>query len=659
MLRWATLVVAAAAAGSTARTGAEVAPLEYEDTWVLRNVAAMPDGYPRQIIAVTPIAELRPIHTDPVHPWNDTMAVFPEIISIPGPAVRIQQGGRVRITVENRLHSPVSIHWHGIHMDHQAWMDGTSGFTECGIPQHGRFTYDFVVDQEPGTHWWHAHNKAEFVDGAWGAIIVEPREGVPDLINQRWGVEPDYDQLLFVGDWSHESWEDNEQKYLGRQGEYPGYDADRQRMSEPHLPHLPDYPWPTHSVILNGRGQFPCEGRYVSADDCRIIMEWGWVWWENQSLPRPEPNPARPNLCRGQCNPVRPPYVGQCGATPPAVLKCEAGGHVRLRLINSGAGLPMRVWIDRHELTIVARDGLPVEDSGPHVAVLLHSGVRFDVIVHCNQAAEVGSVFKIFSAFAIEFYPGITQRFSAVGWFPLAGYARLEYSDAPGVQRRARRRPHRHPGAPARVVAPSPQRYAGCVALRLVRPRVQPLLRSAGAGAGGLRLHLPAHLPGDAAQATGRLTQPGDPCGGGAHRGPHEGVRQLVEPPGEHHPPQRPAAHAWPQAGVVGGGRARASLRTLRAAAADAGCATRFAPPPPPARSLPMQRSVLATNLSRSWMMATVIYGPGVLGLPTSDERSFGHVDPRLVPYIAQIEYDAVNPKWYATCWSPARLSHV
>ena len=44
-----------------------------------------------------------------------------------------------------------------------------------------------------------------------------------------------------------------------------------------------------------------------------------------------------------------------------------------------------------------------------------------------GQAAEVGSVFKLFSAFAIEFYPGITQRFSAAGWFPIAGFARLVY----------------------------------------------------------------------------------------------------------------------------------------------------------------------------------------------------------------------------------------
>lgn len=150
----------------------------------------------------------------------------------------------------------------------------------------------------------HAHNKAEFVDGLFGAMIVDPPDGVPDPINERFEVGADFDQVLFVGDWSHEKWEDNEQKYLGRQGEYPGYDRDMAMQSQdPTLPHLPDYPWPTHSVILNGRGQFPCEGRYVSEADCRIIREWGWLWWEDQSQPKPEPNPERPNFCRGAAAP--------------------------------------------------------------------------------------------------------------------------------------------------------------------------------------------------------------------------------------------------------------------------------------------------------------------------------------------------------------------
>ena len=129
----------------------------------------MPDGYPRQVITATRLADLQPVREDPLHPWNSTLPVFPDVEAIPGPVVRVEQGGRVRVTVVNRLHSTTSIHWHGIHMDNrQGWYDGSSGWTECGIPPHGQFVYDFVVDQPPGTHWWHAHFKAEFVDGLFG-----------------------------------------------------------------------------------------------------------------------------------------------------------------------------------------------------------------------------------------------------------------------------------------------------------------------------------------------------------------------------------------------------------------------------------------------------------------------------------------------------------
>ena len=96
-----------------------------------------------------------------------------------------------------------------------------------------------------------------------------------------------------LADWSHERWEDNEQKcaarrppapaallswahsvgasaargphcfaaavracasarrYMGRVSEYPGYDEGHV-SGRPQLPHLPDYPWPSHSVLLNG-----------------------------------------------------------------------------------------------------------------------------------------------------------------------------------------------------------------------------------------------------------------------------------------------------------------------------------------------------------------------------------------------------------------------
>lgn len=101
-----------AAAQAAASAPAPETSIDYEDTWVLRYVAAMPDGFPRQVIAATPKRDLVPLHVDPLHPWNDTLRVEPDVIALPGPEVRVRQGGRVRITIENRLHTPVSIHWH-------------------------------------------------------------------------------------------------------------------------------------------------------------------------------------------------------------------------------------------------------------------------------------------------------------------------------------------------------------------------------------------------------------------------------------------------------------------------------------------------------------------------------------------------------------------
>ena len=46
-----------------------------------------------------------------------------------------------------------SIHWHGLHMKNNCWMDGVHGITECGIAPGESFTYRFTVDQDPGTHW--------------------------------------------------------------------------------------------------------------------------------------------------------------------------------------------------------------------------------------------------------------------------------------------------------------------------------------------------------------------------------------------------------------------------------------------------------------------------------------------------------------------------
>eukprot|EP01065_Artemidia_motanka_P035079 TRINITY_DN43000_c0_g1_i1.p1 TRINITY_DN43000_c0_g1~~TRINITY_DN43000_c0_g1_i1.p1 ORF type:complete len:749 (+),score=225.39 TRINITY_DN43000_c0_g1_i1:50-2296(+) len=542
------------------------ADADFEDHWVIKEVAAKPDGYPRQVIGVFRAADLVPIERDPAHPFNDTLRT--DLKPFPGPVVKVRQGGRVRVKVENKMDTPVSVHWHGLHQRNQVWMDGTPGFTECGIPYNSHFTYDFVVTQEPGTHWYHAHHHAEFVDGLKGAIIILPKEGDVDTVDKLY--RPTVDEVVIIGDWSHERWMDNAQKYVGRNGEYPGY-LEGVESGVPDQPHLPDYPWPAHSILINGRGQFPCEGRYVTEEDCAVIREFGWCWWENQSMPKPAPKPGRPGFCSGQCNPVRPPFVGACSPVPASRVTCNAGSPARLRVINTGAGIPMRFWVDRHNVTIVARDGLPTKPNGPHIAIYVPSGSRYDLIIHCNQKP---GTYKLFADLAPEFYPGISHRFSGVGWFPIAGYGLLDYDGA-----------EREPEEPQYPPSAWPD-----VAL----------LKSYGPEYNTTKFP-PAYLEMSI-----------------------EPLEETTVPPAV----ARIEAHTK----VYGNWWNNVINTTHKVPFPVAGLHLEWWETNDHVPLYKPKEPVLLTNR---------------LGLPLSDKRSFGQVDPRLVPYIARMQYDAENPKWY------------
>ena len=58
-------------------------------------------------------------------------------------------------------------------------MDGVVGVTQCGLPPHQQMTYRFVVNDNPGTYWYHGNsglNKIG-VQGIAGMLIVEAPEG--------------------------------------------------------------------------------------------------------------------------------------------------------------------------------------------------------------------------------------------------------------------------------------------------------------------------------------------------------------------------------------------------------------------------------------------------------------------------------------------------
>ncbi|OKH86579.1 copper resistance system multicopper oxidase [Thalassospira sp. TSL5-1] len=96
--------------------------------------------------------------------------------SSPGPTLRFREGEEAEIRVTNNLDETTSIHWHGLILPYQ--MDGVPGISFPGIKPGESFTYRFPVQQN-GTYWFHSHSGFQEPDGAYGAIIIEPKSRDP------------------------------------------------------------------------------------------------------------------------------------------------------------------------------------------------------------------------------------------------------------------------------------------------------------------------------------------------------------------------------------------------------------------------------------------------------------------------------------------------
>ncbi len=96
---------------------------------------------------------------------------------VPGPPLRVQQGDRLRIPVENRLTEETTVHFHGIRLPNA--MDGVPHLTQKPIAPGETFTYEFDLP-DAGTYWYHPHvRSAEQVGrGLSGALIIEERESI-------------------------------------------------------------------------------------------------------------------------------------------------------------------------------------------------------------------------------------------------------------------------------------------------------------------------------------------------------------------------------------------------------------------------------------------------------------------------------------------------
>ncbi|KAJ3157608.1 hypothetical protein HDU86_003260 [Geranomyces michiganensis] len=117
----------------------------------------------------------------------------------PAPAIHVNQGDRLRITVRNRLESEaISIHFHGIRQLRTPWYDGTSHVSQNAIPAGKEMTLEFSVIDQAGTFFYHAHNAMQELS-IFGAVIVNEPPKV------RRALRYDDERMIILSDFWHNS----------------------------------------------------------------------------------------------------------------------------------------------------------------------------------------------------------------------------------------------------------------------------------------------------------------------------------------------------------------------------------------------------------------------------------------------------------------------
>ncbi|ODM90154.1 Iron transport multicopper oxidase FET3 [Orchesella cincta] len=149
----------------------------------------------------------------------------------PGPTLEATEGDTLEILVVNNIQDGqnTSIHWHGIHQKGTPFEDGSSQITQCPLPSQKSQTYRFKAT-EPGTHWYHSHERSQYTEGLYGALLVHA---------QKEAYVYDDEITITLSDWYHPpAWEIEEWVLANVSN---------------RVPPIPD------SGLMNGMGRYPCK----------------------------------------------------------------------------------------------------------------------------------------------------------------------------------------------------------------------------------------------------------------------------------------------------------------------------------------------------------------------------------------------------------------
>ena len=93
--------------------------------------------------------------------------------SFVGPTLYAKQGDDVEFIVRNYMKQDTTVHFHGIGQKSTPWSDGVPGITQGLVRPGASYLYRWQA-LESGVYFYHAHSRAQLMDGMYGAIVVQP-----------------------------------------------------------------------------------------------------------------------------------------------------------------------------------------------------------------------------------------------------------------------------------------------------------------------------------------------------------------------------------------------------------------------------------------------------------------------------------------------------
>ena len=113
--------------------------------------------------------------------------------TVPGPAIKVREGTKIRIHFTNKLTVPASVHPHGV--KYTVSNDGAhiAGNPTSIVEPGGSRVFEWDTSGTPGNWFYHTHafemgGDEGLYRGLWGSLIVEPKEGDPSPPDQEFVV---------------------------------------------------------------------------------------------------------------------------------------------------------------------------------------------------------------------------------------------------------------------------------------------------------------------------------------------------------------------------------------------------------------------------------------------------------------------------------------